>query len=285
MTHLKLPSVRKLHIFRWLLLHCKNWLEHLKDHDLQLYFPKLGELEERNLKRHKIEPVQPRFVTNSLPDKVVDVLCEVFQKVVFVTCAQPYMCEEREIAFQSDFVDTIIGMVRVCAPTEEQCEASVSVSMSVDRFFWHLHECLTPLAKDSSFFVHECQVREDVHKTTSGSKSLQLFGKMSQLTTQWNNNILHMMSVVEAQVGYEGALLFAEADTPKQGFETELLDAVTNAVDDKLVLQARMKELHAEMLQTKVSFAKSNVAWVKKAAALPNRGKNRKPPKHKFRRP
>ena len=48
--NLKLPSVRKLHIFKWLLPHCKNWLDHLKDYAFDIYFPKLEDLESRNLK-------------------------------------------------------------------------------------------------------------------------------------------------------------------------------------------------------------------------------------------
>ncbi len=114
---------------------------------------------------------------------------------------------------------------------------------------------------------------------------LQLLGKMSNLTTQWNNNMRDVMSAVEAQVGYEGALLFAEGDTPTASFENEMLHAVTKAVNDKVVLQGAMKELHGQMCNVKSMFAKSNIAWVKKAIALPNRGKNRKPPKQKQQRP
>ncbi len=213
MQYLKLPSIRKLHIFEWVLPHCKNWLPHLKDHDLDIYFPKLSDLEERNLKRRKIEPVEPTFVKSTLLDKVLDVLCEVFQKVVFVTCVQPYMYAEKSLEFVSDHVDTILGMVRVCAAPEELCSATVSVSVMVDRYFWHLHSSLASLAKSSSFSVDECDVRQDVHKTTTGAKTLQLFGKMGQLTHQWTNNVHAVMSVLEAQVGYERALLSADDDT------------------------------------------------------------------------
>ncbi len=87
----------------------------MKDHDLDIYFPKLSDLEEHNLKCRKIKPVEPTFGTSTLPDKVLDVLCEVFQKVVFVTCVQPYMYAEESLEFVSDHVDTILGMVRVCA--------------------------------------------------------------------------------------------------------------------------------------------------------------------------
>ncbi len=89
--HLKLPSVRKLHIFRWLLPHCKNWSDHLNDHDFSLYMPKLKELEEWNLKRQKIQAVVPAFAKLTISDKVLEILCEVYQKVVYVTCVQPYM--------------------------------------------------------------------------------------------------------------------------------------------------------------------------------------------------
>ncbi len=98
--HLKLPSVRKLHIFKWLLPHCKNWVADLKEHDFSIYFPKLKELEDRNLKRLKIKPTKQTFANKTtLPDKVVEVLCEVYRKVVYVTCVQPYMYQEETVDF------------------------------------------------------------------------------------------------------------------------------------------------------------------------------------------
>ena len=225
------------------------------------------------------------FATGTLPDKVVNILCDVYQKVVFVTCVQPYMYHEHETEFKSDFVDVLLGFVRLCTPEEEICEATVSVSMQIDRFFWHLHSALTPLARDSSFFVETCDVRDDAHKTTAGSKTLQLFNKMGQLTEQWNNNMKSVMSVCEAQVGFEGALLFAEEDMPIKDLEIEMESAMSKAVEDKPVLQEAMQDLHREVCRSKVTFAKSNVSWVKIAVALPNRGKNRKPPVRKQRRP
>ncbi len=172
----------------------------------------------------------------------------------------------------------------MCGP-EELCSATVSVSVMVDCYFWHLHSSLAPLAKSSSFSVDECDVRQDAHKTTTGAKTLQLFGKMGQLTQQWTNNVHAVMSVLEAQVGYECALLSADDDTKVRGFDTELDAALRKANDDKPILQAAMQSLHKECCSTKVVFAKSNVDWVKKAVALPNQGKNRKPPVQKIRRP
>ncbi len=284
--HLKLPSVCKLHIFRWLLPYCKNWSEHLKDHDFTLYLPKLKELEDRNLKCMKIEPVVPNFRISVLPDKVIDVLCDVYKKVVFVTCVQPYIYEEKLAEFPTDFVHQIVGSIRVVTPEEELCEASVSVCMQIDRFFWHLHACLTPLAWDSSFFTDQCTMHDDAHKTTVGGKTLQLFGKMSQLSQQWNNNMRSVLSVLKAQIAIKGVSVFAEEEgTPVQGLDNELETAMQKACDDKPVLQEAMKGLHMECCAARVSFAKSNVAWVKIAVNLPNRGKNRRPLVHKIRRP
>ena len=110
-TQLKLPSMRKCHIFKWLLPHCKNWLDHLKDYDFYVYFPKLADLETHNVKCKKIKAVEPTFVKTTLPDKVVDILCEVYCKVVFVTCVQLYMYEAHTLEFQSDYFDTILGFV------------------------------------------------------------------------------------------------------------------------------------------------------------------------------
>ncbi len=179
---------------------------------------------------------------------------------------------------------TIVGTVRVVAPEEEMCEATVSVSIQIDRFFWHLHDCLSPLARDSDFFASKCDVFEDAHKTTTGSRMMTLFGNMSQLSQQWKNNMLGILSVMEAQVGFEGALLFADKDTPVQALDDELQVALSKAVDDKPVLQEAMKALHTECCAVKVKYSKSNVAWVKIAVGLPNRGKNRRPPVRRQRR-
>ncbi len=248
--------------------------------------PKLKELEEQNLKRMKVEPVEPQFATNVLPDKVLDILCEVYAKVVFVTRVQPHMYDEHEAVFPSDFVNTIIGSVRVVAPSEELCDAKVSVCMQINHFFWHLSDCLSPLARDGSFFAEKCDVHVDAHKTTAGSKTLHLFGKMSLLTQQWRNNMRNVLSVIEAQVAFEGAAVFAaEEGTPVEGLDTDLEMAMQKACADKPILQEAMKDLHVEFYAAKVSFAKSNVSWVKIAVGLPNRGKNRKPPVRKIRRP
>ncbi len=175
--------------------------------------------------------------------------------------------------------------MRICAPEEELCTATVSVSMAIDRFFWHLQTCLSPLAHDRNFFVTDCDVKDDSHKSTSGAKTLQLLGKMGQLTAQWRNNMCAVMSVLEAQIGFEGAMLFAEADTLAHGLNDELDEVTKKAIEEKPVLQEAMRSLHTECCAVKVTFAKSNIAWVKIAVALPNRGKNRRPPVRKLRRP
>ncbi len=97
-TQLKLLGVRKLHIFKWLLPHCKNWKPFMSDHNFDLYFPKLADLEERTLKRQKIEP-QTFVPTNVLPDSVIEVLCDVYKRVLFVTRVMPYMYEIECIQF------------------------------------------------------------------------------------------------------------------------------------------------------------------------------------------
>ncbi len=95
------------------------------DHTFDIYFPKLAELEERSLKRCKIEP-QEFVPTTILPDKVVDVLCEVYKRVVFVTRVMPYMYDEQCVEFRSDAVSHMLGSV-VVIPPQMRCVLSKPV--------------------------------------------------------------------------------------------------------------------------------------------------------------
>ncbi len=245
-TNLKLPSVRKLHIFRWLLLHCKHWQTFMQDHNFDLYFPKLLSLEEQNLKRRKIEP-QIFEPTNVLPSKVLDVLCKVHCKVVYVMRVMPYMYTEECLEFRCDFVDHILGFVRVVAPEEEICIVQPVVCMEVDTFYLHLSEALQVVAKEQLFHQSQCDIRHDAVKTTVGGKSLTLLSRMAYVTQHWAQNMHQVITLMQAEIAYENACVFAiEYDecegvqTPHKGFGDELEAAVRKAVTDKPVTSSTL---------------------------------------------
>ena len=273
-TQLKLPGVRKLHIFKWLLPHCKNWKPFMSDHNFDLYFPKLADLEERTLKRQKIEP-QTFVPTNVLPDSVIEVLCDVYKRVLFVMRVMPYMYEIECIQFRTDLVDHIMGTVRVVAPDEVLFLVKPAVVPDVDMFYLHLSDALQSLAVQQEFRVSEIEVRCDALKTTAGGKSLTLLSRMAHLSERWSTNMGAVMSLLQAQFAFECACPYAEAYdekegviTPREGFDDELGTAIHVAIMDKPVLQHSMKMLHNEFLAMKCTFAKPVVSWVKRAWKL-----------------
>ncbi len=273
-TNLKLPSVRKLHIFCWLLPHCKHWQTFMQDHNFDLYFPKLSSLEERNLKRRKIEP-QIFEPTNVLPSKVLHVLCDVYRKVMYVTRVMPYMYTEECLEFRCNFVDHIVGFVRVVTPEEELCVAQPVVCMEVDTFYLHLSEALQVVAREKSFHQSHCDIRNDAVKTTAGGKSLTLLSRMVYTMHRWVQNMHQVLTLMQAKVAYASACVFAiEYDesegvqTPRKGFADELDAAVHKAVTDKQILQHSMASLRHEFRATRCTFAPSTVDWFKHAVAL-----------------
>ncbi len=276
-TNLKLPGIRKLHIFKWLLPHCKNWREYMKDHTFDVYFPKLEHLEEQNLKRQKIEPVVFK-PTNVLLHSVLDVLCDVYRKVVYVTRVMPYMYTEECIEFWSDFVEHLLGIVRVVAQEEQMHQMKTSTCIEVDMFYLHLSLVLAPVAREQTFCVSEVDVKCDAMKTISGGRSLTLLNRMAHLTERWATNMGVVVSLMEATVALDACIPFViaydeaeEVITPREGFDEQLYEAVHKAVTDKPVLQHGMAALCREFCQTKCTFGKSVVSWVKRAVALKER--------------
>ncbi len=275
-TNLKQPGVRKLHIFKWMLPHCKNWHEFMKDHNFDIYFPKLESLEERNCKRRKIEVVVPVFKpTNVLPNNVLDVLCDVYRKVVYVTRVMPYMYQEQCVEFCSDFIDHIMGTVRIVPPDEKLFQIEASECIEVDTFYLHLSSVLAPIAHEQEFRVTEADVRCDSMKTTIGGKSLTLLSRMAHTTERWATNMGMVMLLLQATVAFEDACPFAEAldeeegvVTPREGFYIELQEAVHKTRTDLLVLQHSMAALRRDFCVIKCSFAPSVVLWVKRAVRL-----------------
>lgn len=242
----------------------------MADYTFDLYFLKLSELETRNLKCRKIEP-QPFVCTTVLPDSVLDVLCDVYRKVVFVTRVMPYMYQQDCIEFRSDFVDHLLGSVRIVPPDELLVSVSPVVCMEVDLFYLHLSNALKPLAVQQDFRVTKVDMFTCT-KTTSGGKMLTLLNRMSYLTERWAQNMQAVLTLMQAQVAFDNVVPYSEAYDaaegvvmPREGFEDELAAAVHVAVTDKPVLQHGMQMLRAEFLATKCSFAKPTVSWIKKA--------------------
>ena len=125
----------------------------MADHTLDVYFPKLAELEERSLKRRKIEP-QTFMPTTVLPDKVVKVLCDVYKHVLYVTRVMPYMYEEQCIAFRAEAVAHILGSVRVVPAPDEVCTVEPIVCMETDTFFSTSEQCVA-IFGCSERFLHD----------------------------------------------------------------------------------------------------------------------------------
>lgn len=273
-TNLKLLGVRKLHIFKWLLPHCKNWRAFMRDHNFDIYLPKLECLEERNLKRRKIKMVVFK-PTNVLPNAVLDVLCEVYKKVVYVTRVMPYMYQEHCVEFRCDFVDHILGTVQVVAPQEKLLQATFSTCVEVDTFFLHLSSVLAPVAREQEFCVTEADVKCDTVKTTTGGRSLTLLNRMAHVMDRWATNMGTVLQLMQATVTFESACVFTQeydvkhgVITPREGFDVELQEAVHKAVTDKPILQHSMALLRHEFCNTRCSFAPSVVTWFKHAVAL-----------------
>ncbi len=246
----------------------------MKDYDFDVYFPKLTSLEDCNLKQRKIEP-QVFTPTNTLPDTVVEVLCDVYRKVVYVTRVLPYMYNEQCVEFKSDFIDDILGTVRVVAPEEKLVQACVTTCVEVDMFYLHLSSALEPVARHKSFSSVECEVHCDAIKTTSSGKTLTLLHKMSHLTEQWATNMREVVSLLEAETAFKRACVFAiEHDTttgvvtPQEGLGEKLYEVTWKAVNEKPILQHSMAALHRDFCQTTCSFVKPSVSWISRVVAL-----------------
>ena len=240
----------------------------MSDHTFDMYFLKLAQLEEQSLKRRKIEP-QEFMPTTVLPAKVVDVLCDVYKRVVYVTRVMLYMYQEQCIEFRSEAVDHILGTVRVVPPQEALCTVQPVVCMETDTFFLHLSSALQPLAVQNDFFATEIEVCCSAIKTTSGGKSLLLLTKMSHLTEKWARNMQAVLTLMQADVAYSCATVYADeydekegVVMPRKGFRDDLQVAVQRVLHDKPLLQREMHNLRQEFKATKCTFAKPAVAWI-----------------------
>ncbi len=112
-------------------------------------------------------------------------------------------------------------------------------------------------------------------KTTSGGKTLSLLIKMSHLTDKWAQNMYAVMSLLQADVAYRYATVYADEHddregviTPRKGIEDDLQVAVQRSLSDKPVLQKAMHKLRQEFRTTKCTFAKPAVDWISEAWRL-----------------
>ncbi len=280
-TNLKLPSVRKLHIFRWLLPFCKNWEASLEYENFDEYMPKLESLEMRNLKRLKIEPVSNAMVCkvheeeSGMSDKLQEVLCDVFKKVLYVMRVRPQMYDILETVFVEESYNEILGVVRVCAPDEDMFQAQVSVVFKTQLFMWHLHTSLEPLARDHAFRKVTFDVKSDAMKTTAGLKTLTNLFKIVHARDLLRKYVTNVIDLLAADCAYHFAYRvgFMQEGVDSSGvnicdFTGEVEAAVQTARTEKELILAKVQDVKATVVSAKINVSASRILWIKKAREL-----------------